>query len=354
MEVKGYLAGRRALLGKDDTVAFELFDETVEMGAVFFFSDVESRMAASGYKTLIRGNSLSAWRGVTTFPARVLVLAATVCLFSGILLSLGGRDSFRGAIVEGAPFPATEGTSSMVDRVALENVAGPIMKKTLSIEVRPGNNSGRRESFGLYPPSRFHGAFVYPRYLGIGLSYRFSASDLPVAYESNAILNLYPPGKEDRKEIPGSPYRLVFSLLQPDDGTDPYMTGRMTIFFKLLKDGSVVASGSAPKGGEYVGNGYRLAFPDIRRVVITDLIRDKGVFLIWAAGMMFVLAAFVWLPIRCLFPRRELLFAAETGVVHACSRAEGRRRRHAGVFHEALDLLDAGRQEMPPIMSNSH
>jgi len=352
VEVKGYLDGRRALQGRSDAARSGLFDETVEVGTLSSFSGVERRLVASGYTTHGREDSLSAWRGVTTFPARLIFLAATVCLFSGILLSLGGRVSFRDAVVEGEPFPTPTGTGGMVERIALDKSTKPFLGKTLAIEVAPANSDEQRAVFGLYPPLRYDGAFVYPRYLGLKLLYRFSAPDLPTAYEASNILKLYPPGKEDRKEIPGSPYRLVFSLVRPEDGTDPYMTGRMTIFFKLLKGDDVVASGSAPRGGEFVGNGYRLGFPDIRRVVITDFIRDRGVFLIWTAGMMFVLAVCVWLPIRSLFPRREMVFVTEGGRVRAYSRAEGRRRRHAGVFHEALDLLESERQEREPGMGD--
>lgn len=339
-EVKRYLAARRALRGEGIVTVSGLFDETVEVKANSDLAGVESRLVASGYATRLGEQSLAAWRGITLFPARALAIAASVCLFSGILLSLGGRTSTRGAVVEGAPLPVAEGSGGMVERIALEHAPGPIMAKSLSIAVASDSGSGPVRTFGLYPPGSYHGAFVYPRYLGIGLSYVLFAPDRPEPYESNAILNIYPPGKEDRKEVPQSPYSLMFSLERPDDGSDPYMTGRMTISCKLLKGDSVLASGSAPRGGEISGNGYRIVFQDIRRAVLTDFISDRGVIPIWAAGMMFMLAIVVWLPVRCLAPRRELLFVAENGVVRACSRAEGQRRKHAGVFHDALDAIE--------------
>jgi hypothetical protein len=90
-----------------------------------------------------------------------------------------------------------------------------------------------------------------------------------------------------------------------------------------------------------VRDGYRLAIPDIRRLVVTDYISDYGVFFIWVAALLFVAAGGLWLPIRLFFPRREMLFRYEPNVISACSRAEGGARLHAGVFHEALDLVAA-------------
>jgi hypothetical protein len=84
-----------------------------------------------------------------------------------------------------------------------------------------------------------------------------------------------------------------------------------------------------------------LAFPDIRRLVVTDYIGDYGVLFIWASALFFVVAGCLWLPIRTFFPRRDMLFWYDYDITRACSRAEGGTRTHAGVFHEALDLIDA-------------
>jgi hypothetical protein len=345
-ELKGYSERRRALLGKADSASKELFDETVDVPGVPSFTEVERRLAASGYKTRAGGNSLAAWRGISVFPARALFLIATVCLFSGILMSLDGRTSYRGAVMEGEPLPLQSGQATdVVERITLKPAAGPILAKVLTMETKSLPPDRGITTFGLYPPARYRGAFVYPRYMGIGLYYRFVAPDLPRGYEAHTLLAIYPPGKEDRKEIPESPYRLVFSMAQPADGSDPYMTGRVTINFKLLKGNDLLMNGSAPMGGEFNGNGYRLAFPDVRRLVITDFILDHGVVPIWAAAILFCVAASVWLPIRCLSPRREMVFVRRKGALHACSRAEGGRRKHAGVFHDALDILETERHE---------
>jgi hypothetical protein len=65
--------------------------------------------------------------------------------------------------------------------------------------------------------------------------------------------------------------------------------------------------------------------------------------LIWTAAILFIAAGSIWLPVRVFFPRREILFHLEKDGTLAFSRAEGRRRNHAGVFHEALDALEAAR-----------
>jgi hypothetical protein len=82
-------------------------------------------------------------------------------------------------------------------------------------------------------------------------------------------------------------------------------------------------------------------------MVITDFVSDYGVFLIWAASILLAIALSVWLPLRLLFPRREMLFRSEADIVRAFSRAEGGERKHAGAFHEALDLLEMKKSERP-------
>jgi hypothetical protein len=234
------------------------------------------------------------------------------------------------------------GDAGTVQRITLGKSTGLILSKNLTMEVaEPG--SGEVKKIGLYPPSLYNGSFVYPRYLGIGLYIRFSAPDLPKVYETHSILSIYPPGKEASEDIPGTPYRMILTLGQPEDGSDPYMTGHMVFLFSLLKGKEVVLTGKAPSGGEFSKDGYRLSFPDSRRVIITDFIQDPGVLLIWSAAIILIVAGSLWLPVRLFFPRREMIFRLESSGIRACSRAEGRRRTHAGVFHGALDALEASR-----------
>jgi hypothetical protein len=123
------------------------------------------------------------------------------------------------------------------------------------------------------------------------------------------------------------------------------MAGNTPLHFKLLKGKEVLFTESIPAGGAFVRDGYRIVLPDIKRLVVTDFIGDYGVLFIWASGLFFAVAGCLWLPIRLCFPRREMLFRFDPEQTRACSRAEGRARIHAGVFHEALDLVDMRKDE---------
>ncbi|MGB9081808.1 MAG: hypothetical protein WCD00_10960 [Desulfuromonadaceae bacterium] len=347
-----FLRMRRVMSGKTKEGVAELFDEVVEISVSAAVPDLENRLAAVGYKTRRSENVLSAWCGFSIFPARIFFLAGTFCLFTGILISITTRTSHRQIVIEGEPLPMPEGIGGRVERIILANSSGSILSRTLTMEVAPSSSGYGKRIFGLYPPSLYEGSFVYPRYLGLALLLRFSAPDVPAGFEKLCILNCYPPGKEASEVITGSPYRIVFSIPEPGAGRDryiSYMAERRTLQFKLLKGKDVLFTGSATGGGEFVRDGYRLSFPDIRRLVVTDFIGDYGVLFIWWAALFFGAAAALWLPIRAIFPRREMLFRFDQGVTTACSFAECRARKHAGVFHEMLDMIDAKRGE-PPVM----
>jgi len=351
-EARWHLKMRRVLNGKTADAEPGLFDESVEIPASPSFPELQTRLAAVGYKTRHAENMLTAWRGISIFPARILLLVGTFCLFTGILISITTRTSHRQMVIEGEPLPMPEGIGGRVERISLAKSSGPILSKTLTMEIAPSSSGHGKRTFGIYPPALYGGSFVYPRYLGLAILLRFSAPDLPAGYEKPCILNCYPPGKEASEEIPGSPYRIVFSIPEPDAGSDryiSYMTGNVTLQFKLLKGKDVLFTGSAPGGGEFVRDGYRLAFPDIRRLVVTDYIGDYGVLFIWVAAAFFTGACCIWLPVRAFFPRREMLFRCDQGVTTACTFAEGGARKHAGVFHEMLDMVDAQRGERPVV-----
>lgn len=344
VESRRHLKRQRALSGMARSVNADLFDESVELSAPALFPQLELRLSAEGYATRSSGEFLVALQGVSLFPARLLYLAGIFCLFGGILVSLMSRSVDRQAVIQGAPFPAPGGNGGIVEKITFGISNGSILERELLIEVanREGKGGG---AFGVYPPGRFRGTFVYPRYLGVALICRFIAPDLPGGYEKSAVLPLYPPGREASAEISGTPYRLTLSLATPEDGSDPYMTGKMHFLFKLLKGKELLLAGSLPGGGEFRRDGYRLSIPDFRRMVMTDFVSDYGVLLIWWSAFLFTAAFFLWLPIRLLFPRKEMLFRSQGESVRACSRAEGARRTHAGVFNEALDLLETTKHE---------
>ena len=347
VEADRYRKRRRALTDALSGLQPSLYDETVDLTASSAFADLEVRIGKAGYRTRRSDNLLAAWRGVSLSPTRIVFLAGMFCLFSGIFISLLSRTVYRRPVIEGEAFQAPFGNGGVVERIIFGKSTGPVLAKDLVMEVAETGSGGRSEKFGVYPPSRFRGMFVYPRYLGIALFYRFSAPDLPGGYEKLDVLPLYPPGKEASTVITGSPYRITLTLVKPDDGSDPYITGQMDFLFKLLKGKDVLFSGNIARGGEFARNGYRLAFPDCRRMVITDFVGDYGVQLIWAAAVLLVIALLAWLPIRLFFSRREMLFRSEPDMVRASSRAEGGARKHAGAFHEALDRLEMKKNERP-------
>ncbi|RII25037.1 MAG: hypothetical protein CXR31_15415 [Geobacter sp.] len=342
-ETDRHLKRRRVKNGEENDAPAGLFDESITVPVSPEFDELLGRLEAEGYTCRRTGGVLAAWRGSSIFPARVLFLAAVFCLFAGILVSLTSRSSHRMNVIEGEPIPTAKGEGGLVERIRLEPSSGAILDKKLILEVAPSTAGDGRKVFELYPPSLYRGYFVYPRYLGFASIIRFSAPGMQSASEIQGTLNIYPPGKEDRLEIPGTPYQIVFSMAKPDDGSDPYMTGRFTLLFKVLKGKDVLFRGNVPAGGEFVNEGFRLAIPDFRRMVITDFIQDYGVLLVWTATLLLIGAGCIWLPVRVFCPRREMVFTYEHDTVNACSRAEGRIRIHAGVFHESLDLLEARR-----------
>ncbi len=339
---------RRSMAGKTTHFSAALFDETLELPACPASGQLEKRLAAEGYTTNRSADALSAWRGISNAPARILLFAGMFCLFAGILISTTTRTSQRQMIIEGEALSTPSGSGANVERITLANATGPILSRILTIEV--ASSASEKRAFGLYPPALYGGSFVYPRYLGLALFLGFTAPDMQNAYETHSFLNCYPPGKEDSVSIPDSPYRIIFSIPEPDSSSDryiSYITGNITLQFKVMKDKDAVWTGSLPAGGELVHDGYRLTLPDVRRMVVTDFIGDYGVLFIWGAAFLFAAAVCIWLPVRLFCPRREMLFLYERDGTRACSRAEGRVRRHAGVFHEALDLIAAER-EVPP------
>jgi hypothetical protein len=342
-ETRSFLQRRRAFSGKVADLHPGLFNETIEIADSPYFAELQGRFEVLGYRTRRTDHSLGVWQGVSIFPARLLFLSGVLCLFIGILVSLVTRTSYRSPVVEGELFPAPSGNGGIVESIRLEKSTGRILSKELIMEVSPSGRGNAQTSCGIYPPTRYQGYFVYPRFLGVALLVNFSAPDLQSVFEKHSILNIYPAGKEAPLEIPDSPYRLMLSMASPSDGSDPFVTGRMTFRFKLLKGKDVIFTEEVVGGAEFARDGYRLAFPDFRRMVLTDFIQDYGVLFIWTAGILLGASVMFWLPVRLFFPRRELLFRFGPDLIRAYSRSEGKGRRHGGVFNEALDMLEAGK-----------
>ncbi|UPU36722.1 hypothetical protein M1B72_03160 [Geomonas paludis] len=335
-ESRSFLKRRRALTGAAGIDPAGLFDDEVALPQTAAIEEEGKRLAEQGYAVRTGADSLAARRGCTIFPARVLYLLGMVLLFCGILVSLTGRVTHRQVVLEGEALP---GSRDLVQRIVLKEEPGLFLQRTLDIAVA-GEGGGERH-FGLYPPGTHRGHYLYPRYLAIAPLLRFSAPDLPGGFEQFAVLSIYPPGKEDTFQIPGSPYRFIFQMV-PGEGADPYASGSITLQFRLLKGESQVWAGSAHLGGEASGDGYRLALPEFRRAVVADFVQDAGVPLIWSAAALLLMSLLWFVPVRLLLPRQEILLLRHAGGVNACSRAEGGRRAHAGRFHELLDRMQPG------------
>lgn len=333
----GRFRRRRKMFGRGEFAA-GIFQEEITIPGRVVSNGLEGFLRAAGYKSRRTSDRISAWRGISNFPARVFFLIGVFCLFAGILTSLVTRVSHREALIEGEPLPKSFGGGGVVKKIDLRKKTGFFLEQSLSVLLLTDDK--KEEYFGLYPPSSHNGSFFYLRFLGIAPQVRFNAPDLPDGYATYLILMIYPPGKEDSADIPGTAYRIEFRLESPADGGDPFVTGKMSLKFRFLRGGKFQFDGIVPIGGEFRRGGYSLAFPDFRRYVATDLVRDWGVWLIWMAFGLFVFAFLFWLPVRLFFPRQEILLLEEGDCLIACSSAEGRALRHAGVFHELLDKLE--------------
>lgn len=343
-ETSAFLRHRRLLVsGGSGGFSGELFAEEVNIPAVSSLAGLEERLSAAGYRTRRGSGSLAAWRGISVMPLRLLALVAMMLFFGGILLSITGRSIVKVPVIEGETLAWLPGRGDRVERITLREQAGMILSRTLSIDILSAG--GERRKMELYPPSIYHGAYFFPRYLGIAPLVRFSAADLPGGEEIHYLLAIYPPGKEDTAEIPGTPYRLAISLVPAAEGDDPFISGRMSFAVRILKGDQQLHSGSVPLGGELAGGGCRVAFAGFRRYVVTDLVRDHGILPIWMAIVCILPAIFCRLPLRLLSPRREMLFLLREGCVHAASSAEGGAVRHGAVFHDALDFLAGERYD---------
>lgn len=332
---------RRRLFATGGNFPALLFDEEVTIPAAAPLADLQERLGVAGYATRSGENSLAAWRGISSMPLRLLCLAGMVLLSGGIMLSLTGRNTVSLQVIEGELLEWSPGRGDRVERITLKEQDGVFLGRTLEIALRSPGGEGK--TVGLYPPVSYHGRYLYPRYLGIAPLVRFSAPDLPGGVESHFLLAIYPPGKEDRAAIPGTPYRLGISLAPDSGGDDPFISGRMTFTVKLYKGEQQLGAGTVPLGGELRLGGCRVGFAGFRRYVATDFVRDGGFLPIWAAILCYLLAFACWLPLRLLSPRREMFFRSADGVVHASSFAEGGGVRHGAVFHDALDFLVNGK-----------
>lgn len=319
----------------------ELFDDEQLLSAGEDHGRAASWLSSVGYRVRRGEGWLSAVKGVPQIPARLLWLFSLSLLFAGVLISLAGRVSFRFPVIEGEPLPPELRVDGMVSAIELRELQGAsLLARTLAIRTAfQQGGTTVEQTFGLYPPGRLGGAYLYPRYLGVAPRVELSAPDLSQPVSDYFLLQIYPPGREDVAELRGTPYKIHFRLVEPQ-GEDPYVTGRFVFHCRVERGGTIVGQGDVPLGGGLSAGGIRLAVPDARKFVFTDFVRDAGVLLIWAAMFLLPMSILLGLAIRLAGTRRELVVIADRDGLRVFSRAEGRQRLHDGVFHETLDLLN--------------
>jgi len=334
-EVLAYNNRRKIFAGDCRDIQDGYFPEEVVLEGVVKCDSVRELLSSSGYKINCLNDRLIALQGISLAPVRIIGFVATALLFIGVLLSLTTRQVRREAIIEGEQLPAVMGNGT-VDRITLKDTSGIFLSKTLSIDA---TFEGRTSHFKLYPPSFFRNSFVYMRYLGMAPLVTFKAPDLSAPVSSYLILMLYPPGRNDTAEIPDTDYKVLMSLDSPLDGSDPYEKADGIFRFTIMKGKEALHSGQAMVGQAYRYGGYEISFTDPRRVVMADLVVDRGITLVWWGGVLIVVSSLFRVVIGVFSPRREMLFRVEGGNLHCRSFAEGGFAGHAGVFHEAVDIL---------------
>ena len=329
---------RRALARGRDVDPGGLFDAEVEVAGGARWDDLAPWLSARGYRVLPQGDLVVARRGLAFLPARLLLLLGACALCIGIGLSVLTRHSVPTAIIEGEPLPGEVNPGARVERIILR--ADPqawLLNRKLTVRVsRP---TGELVSYRLYPPGLAGRYFLYPRYLGLAPLVAFSAPDLAPRRPDFYTLMLYPPGREDTAEFRGTPYKIWFSLESPPSGADPLVSGEIVLVFRVVREGKTLFEGSLPAGGSFSKDGFTLAVPQVRRVLATDFVYDPGLVFLWLAFSLLTAGLLCGGALRLFAPRGELLFRRREGGVRAWFRSEGRARAHAGVFHEALDLL---------------
>jgi len=317
-----------------------IFAEEVTIGAGADLGLVKERLAGEGFAVRGDASSLAAWRGVPFIPLHRL---GALLIFSGILLSLAWRQSIKLPAIEGEPLAWPAGGGALVEKIGLQESDGAILSRTLAIHLRDAG--GGRTVCGIYPPARYAGAYVYPRYLGIAPFLRFKAPGMEREMESYFLISIYPPGKEDFAVIPGTPYRIGLSIAPPLPEEDPFISGRMELAVRILKGDELLQAGTVPLGGRLAGKGSELSFLGLRRYVATDLVMDHGFLPVWGGVACYLLAVFICLPLRIFLPRVEMILVSRDGMTHTAFRSEEFGTKRGGLYHELLDSIEKGRSD---------
>lgn len=295
-------------------------------------------LAAEGYRVTVRKGSVSARRGVSLFIPRLLWRLTIFLLFIGVALSLSSRRSLRVPVIEGEPLQIPGAAPRSVERITLEDASGQLfLHRRLKISLLAPD--GQRDIFGIYPPGLLDTSFLYPRYLAMAPMLQITTPGSVGASEGYRLIMLYPPGREDEIKL-ADYYRLKLVIPQREGMDDPFVSGRFDLHVKLLKGDQLLSEGAIPFGGRFEANGFSVALLDARRYVVTDFVCDYGVFCIWMASVALLMAIILYLPLRWIWPYREMWLAVDgQDAVSAWCRSEGRTRRHEALFHDLLDRI---------------
>lgn len=295
-------------------------------------------LGAEGYRVTVREGFVDARRGVSLFIPRLLWRLTVFLLFVGVALSLSSRRSLRLPVIEGEQLQIPDAAPRSVERITLETVPGhPFLQRRLTISLLTPD--GGRDVYGIYPPRLLGSAYLYPRYLALAPLLQISLPDSVTSSADYRMIKIYPPGREDEVVV-SDEYRLKLVIPQRGDSADPFQTARFNLHVRLLKGDQLFAEGDLPFGGSFEANGFSVALLDARRYVVTDFVRDYGVPCIWSAFVLLLAAVTLYLPLRYIWPRREMLFSADgEGGVSATCYSEGRNRGHDELFHDLLDRI---------------
>jgi hypothetical protein len=335
-ELKHYCDVRRFAPGQPPAVDDSSCRESLAVSGRMDVVDTVRILTAEGYRVSVEEGTVVARCGMRLLVPRLLWRLALALLFSGVLLSLTTRRSLRLPVIEGEVLQAAGMAPRSVERINFEDAPGSwFLQHRLAIVV--SGVDGQKKSYGIYPPGRIDGCFVYPRYLAIAPLLRISAPGPGGESEGYRLIMLYPPGREDEIALEGG-YRLKLVILQREGMPDPVAAGRFDLHVKVFRGDLLLGEGELPFGSRIEAGGLSVALLGARRFVVTDLVRDNGVLCIWGACIAALLSVVIYLPVRVLWPRREMAFSnIGQGEMRAYCFAEGSRRRHESLF---LDLMD--------------
>lgn len=338
-DVRNYRIARQGVAGAFPAAVEGVCDQSLIVNGRLDAADVGRILGKEGYVVTMRDGFVAGVQGISLICPRLLWRLAALLLFAGVALSLSTRHSLRIPVIEGEPLQIEGAAPRSVERIALEDAPGRwFLQRRLAITL--ADAGGARGTFGIYPPGIVGDRFLYPRYLGVAPLLRLTAPGVTEPFEGYQLILLYPPGREDKVELING-YRAQFVIPQNDGMPDPFVSGRYDLHVKVLKEDLVVAEGDIPFGGRFEANGFSIALLGSARFVVTDFVRDYGVFCIWLASAVALAAFLLYLPLRLFWPRRVMLFAvdAESERIAADCSSEGRRRQHEALFHDLLDKI---------------